>query len=204
MDAKHWGLHLVGVCFAVFAVRWATLEMPRDWRNQRVPLIAGPFDWRLLLPVLAAFAGLVPVLYAIISGGFIPRDAPGSYVFMLCWLTAGFISALLAMNARSIRRSARGWLIISGSNTLHIAVENDETRFQLGRGSVELRHIDGPSGYVQFRIQDGPAVAHFWGQIALRHLKLVGEGPLVPGQGLMIGSSIKPLLEWLKPFIDQR
>lgn len=201
MELRHIITQAAGASAAGLCVWWAVMEMRRDWSSKRIPLLPGPLSGRMLLVVLGALASLVPIFYAILVFELVPKGSPVSFAAMLAWLSAGFIGALLAAGSRQIRSGAAGWLTVLGDDTLRVAADEGAITLKLRAGSVRMYFIDGPPQYVQLRLSDGDQAAHLWGRIAIRDMKLVTQGQLVPAQGLMIGSSMRPLCNWLRPFV---
>ncbi|WP_257462081.1 hypothetical protein [Archangium lipolyticum] len=201
MEPRHLVTQVLGVSVMALTGWWAVVESRRDWKLRRIPLLRGPMSARVLLVVLAMVA-LVPVVaVSIFSQELVPRDSPLWFVATLGWLSISVVLGLIALITRQLRSGAEGWLTVQGDETLLLDVDGTTSTFVLGVGAVRAYFIDGAPQYVQFVLTDGENVAFFRGAVGIRDMKLVTQGRVVPAQGLMIGSSMKPLLGWLRPFM---
>jgi hypothetical protein len=201
VELKHIVTQVVGAFVAAMLIAWAMRQARFDWEQKRIPLVRGSFSMRVLGVVLAALGVLALVLYAVIALHLLPRSNVLAFVGFFVWMGAILVAGMIGGISDQLRRGAEGWLTILGDNVMAIESAGERVELTLRESSVALRFVARAPEDVQFVLRDEDKVAHFWGAIPTRLFSLVTEGPPLNPRGLMVSSSMKPLLEWLTPFI---
>lgn len=201
MEPKHIVTQLVGAVVAAIVVVWAVRQARLDWAQRRIPLVRGSFSLRLLAVVLTALGTLAIAIYGVIALQLLPKRQVLALFGFFAWLTAIMIGGIMGAISVQLRRGAEGWLAILGVNVLAIEIAGQRTVLTLRDDSVALTFVARGPADVQFEFRDEDKTARLWGAVPLKVLTQVTEGPPQQPRGLMIGSSMKPLCEWLTPFI---
>jgi len=197
-------LHLAGTLTALGCVAWAWRESVRDDRLHRFPLIAQAVSLGGVLSGLAMLLIAVPVIYAVLVSGLIPRGDPVAFTLMLGWFCVATVSVMIVSIVRHTRRTALGWLTLLGDDRLQAEAAGRSITVTLRPKSVRVYFIANALNhgqYAQFDVHDGDVVVHFWGTIGIRHMDLVTDGVLVRPEGLMVASASGPLCQWLRPYV---
>lgn len=204
MNLPQIALHLVGTLTALGCVAWAWRASVRDEKPHRFPLIGQAVSLGGVLSGLAILLIAVPVIYAVLVSGLIPRGDPVAFTLMLGWVCIATVSLMIVSIIRHTRRSALGWLTLLGDDRLLVEAAGRSIMVTLRPKSVRVYFVANALNhgqYAQFDVHDGDVVVHFWGTLGLREMDLVTDGVLVRPEGLMVATASGPLCRWLRPYV---